>query len=80
MVEGVSAIELHGHSTFAIIGPAFIAFVFLKAIYNIYFHPLRNFPGPKLAAVGPFYEFYYDVIRDGMFMWEVERMHRTYGM
>ncbi|KAF7536952.1 hypothetical protein G7054_g4077 [Neopestalotiopsis clavispora] len=79
MVEGVSAIELHGHSTFAIIGAAFIAFIFLKAIYNIYFHPLRNFPGPKLAAVGPFYEFYYDVIRDGMFMWEVERMHRTYG-
>lgn len=80
MIESTSAIELHGHSTLTILGAALIAFICLKAIYNLYLHPLRNFPGPKLAAVGPFHEFYHDVIRDGMFMWEVERMHQTYGM
>ncbi|KAK6207359.1 hypothetical protein LQW54_007186 [Pestalotiopsis sp. IQ-011] len=79
MVEGTPAIELHGRATLAVIGAAFIVFILLKAIYNIYFHPLQNFPGPKLAAVGPFHEFYHHVIRDGMFMWEVEKMHRTYG-
>ncbi|KAI0120648.1 cytochrome protein [Xylariales sp. AK1849] len=79
MVESTSAIEQHGLSTFAFIGAAFIAYIFLRAVYNLYLHPLRNFPGPKLAAVGPFHEFYHDVIRDGMFMWEVERMHQIYG-
>ena len=29
---------------------AFLAFVFAKAIYNIYFHPLSKFAGPKLWA------------------------------
>jgi hypothetical protein len=50
-----------------------------KCIYNLYFHPLSKFPGPKLAAIGFWYEFYYDVIKDGTYIWEIERMHRKYG-
>lgn len=48
-------------------------------LYNLYLHPLSKFPGPKLAAIGFFYEFYYDVIKDGLYLWEIERMHRKYG-
>jgi hypothetical protein len=48
-------------------------------IYRLYAHPLAGFPGPKLAAASFLYEFYYDVIKSGMYIWEIERMHEKYG-
>lgn len=51
----------------------------LRSIYRLYFHPLSKFPGPKLAAITSGYEFYYNVVRRGMFIWEIERMHQQYG-
>ncbi|OJI85470.1 hypothetical protein ASPTUDRAFT_119373 [Aspergillus tubingensis CBS 134.48] len=41
--------------------------------------PLAKFPGPRLAAATGLYEFYYDVIRDGQFVWHIERLHQKYG-
>ncbi|KAL8784188.1 MAG: hypothetical protein Q9195_009135 [Heterodermia aff. obscurata] len=58
---------------------AFFLYRLSKAVYNLYFHPLHKFPGPKLAAATSLYEFYYSIIRDGQFMWELERMHNQYG-
>lgn len=54
-------------------------YMLCKCIYNLYLHPLSKFPGSKLAALGGLYEFYYDVIKDGLYLWEIERMHREYG-
>ncbi|GIK06086.1 hypothetical protein Aspvir_010204 [Aspergillus viridinutans] len=51
----------------------------VRSIYRLYFDPLHHIPGPKLAAISHVYEFYYDVIRGGMFIWEIERMHQEYG-
>lgn len=51
----------------------------LRTVYHLYFHPLSRFPGPKLAAATFIYEFYYDVIKSGMYIWEIERMHEKYG-
>ena len=59
---------------------ALVAWFVARCVYDLFFHPLRNFPGAKLAAVGSFYEFYYDVIKDGTYLWEIEKMHRRYGM
>ncbi|KAK4443094.1 cytochrome P450 [Podospora aff. communis PSN243] len=50
-----------------------------RCVYNLYFHPLRRFPGPKKAAIGAFLEFYYEVVKDGTYIWEIEKMHRKYG-
>lgn len=50
------------------------------AIYRLYLHPLAKFPGPKLAALSRWYEFYYNVIRGGLFWREIEKMHEQYGM
>jgi hypothetical protein len=46
---------------------------------RLYFSPLSKFPGPKLAAATLWYEFYFNIIRGGRFMWEIKRMHEKYG-
>ncbi|KAI9146799.1 Cytochrome P450 monooxygenase TRI4 [Paramyrothecium foliicola] len=50
-----------------------------ELIYNLYFHPLAHFPGPKVAAAGYLYEFWYDVIKDGVYLWKIQEMHEKYG-
>ena len=50
------------------------------AIYRLYFHPLAKFPGPKLAAITTWYEFYWDVIKDGKFTFHIHDLHKKYGM
>lgn len=57
----------------------FLFYRLAKAVYNLYFHPLHKFPGPKLAAATHAYEFYYSIVRDGEFIWEIEKMHKQYG-
>ena len=49
------------------------------AISRLYLSPLAKFPGPKLAALTLWYEFYYDVIKGGKYTWEIGRMHEKYG-
>jgi hypothetical protein len=48
-------------------------------VYRLYFHPLSKFPGPKLAAASTLYEFYYNVIQGGRYLFVIEELHRKYG-
>ncbi|KAH6721507.1 cytochrome P450 family protein [Leptodontidium sp. MPI-SDFR-AT-0119] len=41
--------------------------------------PLAAFPGPKLAALTNWYEFYYDVILQGKFTSKIQELHKKYG-
>ena len=54
-------------------------YICLRTIYRLAFHPLRGIPGPKIAAATSLYEFYYDAIKGGMYIWEIQRMHKHYG-
>ncbi|GFP52833.1 fusicoccadiene C-8 hydroxylase [Trichoderma asperellum] len=49
------------------------------AIYRLFISPLAKFPGPKLAALTSWYELYYDVVKQGQYLWEIEKMHDKYG-
>ena len=49
------------------------------AIYRIYFHPLRNVPGSKLAVVSYWHETFYDVFRGHQYVWKIKEMHEQYG-
>jgi len=48
----------------------------------LYLSPIADFPGPKIAALTHWYEWYYDVLAPGagMYIWEIEKMHQKYGM
>ncbi|KAI0593108.1 cytochrome P450 [Biscogniauxia sp. FL1348] len=48
-------------------------------VYRLYFSPIAKFPGPKLAAATHWYEFYYQIVKDGQFRYAVQRMHDKYG-
>ncbi|OOQ91241.1 Trichodiene oxygenase [Penicillium brasilianum] len=56
-----------------------LLYLISKAVYRVYFHPLKNIPGPKLAAITSFYEFYFNVIKRGTFIWHLEGLHEIYG-
>lgn len=56
-----------------------IAYQFFKSTYNLFFHPLKHIPGPKLAAATYFPEFYYDVVKFGRYTNRIKEMHEQYG-
>ncbi|KAA6406431.1 MAG: cytochrome P450 [Lasallia pustulata] len=45
----------------------------------LYFSPIAKIPGPKLAALTSWCEFYYDVIKPGQFVWHIKDLHEQYG-
>lgn len=56
-----------------------VAGYILCAVYRLYLSPLAKFPGPKLAALTLWYEFFFDVVRTGTYMAEIKKMHEIYG-
>jgi hypothetical protein len=62
---------------YAIIG--LLTYTLYGILWRLYFSPVAKFPGPTLAAVTFWYEFYFDVIEHGSYIYEIERMHRIYG-
>ena len=63
----------------AILSAATFASVISGAIYRLYLSPISSFPGPKLAALTLWYEFYYDVILDGQYIFHLGDLHALYG-
>jgi hypothetical protein len=48
-------------------------------IRRLYFSPISHFPGPKFAIATFWYQFYYDVILGGQYVWKVRDLHKQYG-
>ncbi|KAF7929088.1 hypothetical protein EAE99_004832 [Botrytis elliptica] len=51
----------------------------VEAIRRLYFHSLAHIPGPKLAALTWWYEFYFDVIQPGQYVFKIQELHKQYG-
>jgi hypothetical protein len=56
-----------------------VAYLISLAIYRLYLSPLAKFPGPKLAALSKYYEFYYEVVKRGQFTFHIQELHKKYG-
>ena len=48
-----------------------------KAVYNLYIHPLSNYPGPFLARASRLYYAYY--LRQGTLSMQMMKLHSKYG-
>ena len=66
-------------TAFGVVGAFLLSYAIFGTIYRLYFHPLAKFPGPKLAAVTLWYEFWIDCIMYGQYTFEIGRMHEKYG-
>lgn len=62
-----------------ILSIASCAYIISLAVHRLCFHPLAKFPGPKLAALSRWYEFYYEVSCKGQFTFHIQTLHEKYG-
>lgn len=56
-----------------------ILYLLCLAVYRLYFHPIAHFPGPKLAGLTRWYEFYYELVLKGQMTFHIQELHRKYG-
>jgi hypothetical protein len=52
------------------------------ALYRVLLHPLRSFPGPRLAAATYWYECWHDLFKGpfpGLGAANIQRLHARYG-
>lgn len=65
--------------SFSLLFYGVVAYVFCLALYRLFFCPVAQFPGPRLAALTFWYEFYYDVVCKGKYTWKIQQLHHQYG-
>lgn len=58
---------------------AYVLYILGLFIYRQFLHPLRNIPGPFLARVTGWYEFYHDVVQGGTYVKRFPKFHEKYG-
>ncbi|GKT62503.1 cytochrome P450 protein [Colletotrichum tofieldiae] len=56
-----------------------LLYVVQLGVRRLYFSPISHIPGPRLAALTQYYEFYYDIILGGQYTFKIIEMHREYG-
>lgn len=61
------------------LGVAGAVYAVCLAIYRLWLSPIAHFPGPKLAALTMWYEWYYDSFLEGQYTFRIAEMHRKYG-
>lgn len=55
------------------------AYTAYGVFWRLYLSPIAHIPGPKLAAATWWYEFYYDIILGGQYVFKILELHERYG-
>ena len=58
---------------------AWIALEISRAVYNVFFHPLRRFPGPTVAGASNLWKMYMEVVRRESPAHLLVQLHQHYG-
>lgn len=67
-------------AVFELIASLVLVQIIYVVLWRLFFSPISHIPGPRLAALTSWYEFYYDVIKPGQFVWHIRDLHEIYGM
>ncbi|OAQ97404.1 hypothetical protein LLEC1_02670 [Akanthomyces lecanii] len=67
--------DLAAYTTFA----CWVVYAACLGVYRLWYSPIAHLPGPKLAALTQYYEFYYDIILGGQYTFRIVEMHKQYG-
>lgn len=62
-----------------IAGTLVIAAVVGLSVWRLCFHQLARFPGPRIAALTDYYATYYDLVKNGAIVQQLEVLHQRYG-
>lgn len=80
LIPQTAAMVLITYENVAVAGVVlFLAYSTVLITYRLFFHPLRHFPGSKICAATLWYDFYYDCIKRGTLIWQIEKLHEQYG-
>tara|TARA_R110002060_G_scaffold62365_2_gene71765 strand:+ start:511 stop:801 length:291 start_codon:yes stop_codon:yes gene_type:complete len=76
--------ELYNHLpppliTLQLLGIVSLAYTVILVVGRLYFSPISNIPGPRIAAATALYEFYYNVVKGGKFFLKIQQLHEEYG-
>ncbi|KAJ5543619.1 hypothetical protein N7461_009622 [Penicillium sp. DV-2018c] len=61
------------------LGVAVVTYGLWLTVHRLWLSPISHFPGPKLAALTMWYEYYYDSYLKGQYTFRIAEMHRKYG-
>ena len=64
---------------FVFIAISLVCYTLYGAIHRLFLSPVAAIPGPKLAILSFWYEFYYDVVLHGRYTWKIADLHKKYG-
>lgn len=65
--------------SFSVFCVGICAWLGLRSIYRLYFHPLASIPGPKWAALTSMYGAYYDLPIETSYTRKIIELHDQYG-
>lgn len=75
--SSVDALERYfTFQAFLAVGATWIVYIVAR---RLFLHPLKSFPGPRLAAITDLYSAYYEIWMDGRIVSHLEELHRIYG-
>ncbi|KAF8250242.1 cytochrome P450 [Wilcoxina mikolae CBS 423.85] len=55
------------------------SYIIREVVYRLFLSPISHFPGPRLAGLTYWYEFFYDVIAYPEYTFKIRHLHEKYG-